>query len=102
MPPPRNRKPQPLAGGGASKEDVETGRLDSSVTKPSATEFQPPSVPPGFVPAEYPIIARHYGVEPLRPIGKIAAEALTDLQFRRQVARLRRLGARAVGEAWRP
>ncbi len=33
-----------------------------------------------------------------RPIGKVAAEVVADLRFRRQVERLHRLGARVVGE----
>lgn len=58
--------------------------------------------PADFDPAEYPILAQHYGVEPLRPIGEIAVEAVGDLRFQRQVKRLHRLGTRAVGEAYRP
>ncbi len=52
-----------------------------------------------FDPATYPIIALHFfGVEPLRPVGQIAAEVVADLQFRRQVERLHRLGPRVTAE----
>lgn len=52
-----------------------------------------------FDPAAHPIIARHYlGIEPLRSIGTIAAEIVTDLRFRRRVQRLHRLGDRVLGE----
>ena len=47
-----------------------------------------------------PIIARHwFGVEPLRPIGEIAAGIAADLKRQRQVARLHSLGPRPVLEA---
>lgn len=63
----------------------------------------PDSAPANFDPVSHPIIARHFlGVEPLRPIGEIAVEAVADLRFQRQVKRLHRLGTRAVGEACRP
>ena len=51
-------------------------------------------------PATHPIIARHwFGVEPLRPIGAIAAEVVVDRRFRHKVRRLHGLGDRVVGEA---
>ena len=44
------------------------------------------TVPRDFDPATFPIIARHFfGIEPLRPIGVIAAEVLTDLRLRPNV-----------------
>ena len=49
--------------------------------------------------AACPIIVRHWlGVEPLHPVGQIAAEVVADLTFRRKVERLHRLGPRVVGE----
>ncbi len=43
-----------------------------------------------------------FGVGPLRPIGADAAEVVACLHWRLEVKRLHRLGARAIGEAWRP
>ncbi len=55
--------------------------------------------PADFDPAAYPIIARHwFGIEPLHPIGQIMTEVVADLQFRRRVERLHRLGPRATAE----
>ena len=59
------------------------------------------TAPVNFDPAANPIIARHwFGVEPLHPIGPIAAEIVADVKFRHQVERLYRLGPRVVGEAF--
>ncbi len=56
------------------------------------------SLPAGFDPAAHPIIARHFfGVEPF-PIDRIAAEVVADLQFRRRVQQVHRLGDRVFGE----
>ena len=56
-------------------------------------------LPVGFNPAAHPIIARHFfGVEPFRPIGKVAAEIVTDMKFRRRVQQVHRLGDRVFGE----
>ncbi len=57
------------------------------------------TAPVNFDPATHPIIARHwFGVEPLRPIGQIAAEAVADLRRRRHVQKVHRLGDRVFGE----
>ncbi len=57
------------------------------------------SLPAGFDPATHPIIARHvFGVEPFRPIGEVAAEVVANLQFRRRVQQVHRLGDRVFGE----
>ncbi len=56
------------------------------------------SLPAGFDPAAHPIIARHvFGVEPF-PIDRIAAEVVANLQFRRRVQQVHRLGDRVFGE----
>ena len=55
--------------------------------------------PAGLDPATHPIIARHwFGIEPLRPISQIAAEAVADLRRRRHVQKVHRLGDRVFGE----
>ena len=55
--------------------------------------------PADFDPAEYPIIARHwYGIAPLHPIGKVAAQFVADRRRQRQFEHVTRLGSRAVGE----
>ncbi len=57
------------------------------------------STPADLDPAAHPIIAKHwFGIEPLRPIGEVAAEVVADLQFRRHVQRLHGLGDRVLGE----
>ena len=57
------------------------------------------SWPADFDQGTHPIISRHwFGIEPPRSAGRIAAEVVADLQFRRQVIRLHRQGPRAVGE----
>ena len=57
------------------------------------------TAPVNFDPAANPIIARHwFGVEPLHPIGPIAADVVADLQYRHQIERLHRLGPRVIGE----
>jgi hypothetical protein len=57
------------------------------------------TAPVNFDPATHPIIARHwFGVEPLRPIGQIAAEAVADLRRRRHVQKVHRRGDRVLGE----
>ena len=57
------------------------------------------TAPVDFDPTTHPIIALHwFGVKPLHPIGAISAEVVADLQFRRQVQRLHRLGPRVTGE----
>ncbi len=57
------------------------------------------SPPANFDPAALPLIARHfYGIAPLRSIGKVAAEVVADLRFRRQVQQLHDLGPRIVAE----
>ncbi len=59
----------------------------------------PGLLPTGFDPAAHPILSQHwFGIEPLRSIGQIAAEIVSDLKFRGQVIRLHRQGPRAVGE----
>ncbi len=55
--------------------------------------------PADLDPATHPIICRHFfGIEPFRSIGAIAAEVVSDLQFRRKVQRLHRQGPRVLGE----
>ena len=57
------------------------------------------TAPVSFDPAAHPIIARHwFGVEPLRPIGQIAAEVGVDIRRRRKVQRFHRCGDRVLGE----
>lgn len=58
--------------------------------------------PADFDPAAYPILATHFfDIEPIRPIGEIAAEVVASLRFRQQVEHLYRLGPRAIGELLR-
>ena len=55
--------------------------------------------PADFDPGTHPIIAIHFfGVEPPRPVGPIAAEVVADLQRRRHVQQVHRLGNRVFGE----
>lgn len=57
------------------------------------------TAPVNFDPATHPILSRHwFGIEPLHPIGQIAAEIVADLRFRRKVQRLHRLGDRVLDE----
>ncbi len=59
----------------------------------------PDSTPADFNATAHPIISRHwFGVDPIRPIGRVAAEVVADLAFRRKVERLHRLGRRATAE----
>ena len=56
-------------------------------------------IPADLDPATHPIVAQHFfGIEPLRPIGPIAADVVADLRRRRQVQRLHRRGDRVLGE----
>ena len=72
-------------------------------TQPIATnsrERAAESAPADLDPAIHPIISKHwFGIEPLRPIGPIAAEVVAGLRFRRKVQRLHRLGDRVLAEA---
>ena len=46
------------------------------------------TAPANFDPATHPILFRHwFGVEPLRPIGQIAAEVVADMRFHHRVRR---------------
>ncbi len=57
------------------------------------------TAPVNFDPAAHPILARHwFDAEPLRPIGRIAAEVVADLRRRRHVQQVHRLGDRVFGE----
>ena len=57
------------------------------------------TLPVGFDPAAYPIIARHFfGIEPFRSIGEVAAQVVADLRRQRRIEHVHRLGPRAVGE----
>ncbi len=59
----------------------------------------PDSTPANFNATAHPIISRHwFGVDPFRPIGRVAAKVVADLAFRRKVERLQRLGPRATAE----
>ncbi len=73
-----------------------------TATQPVATnsrERAAESVPADLDPGTHPIIALHwFGMEPLHPIGPIAADVVADLQFRHQIERLHRLGPRVIGE----
>ncbi len=54
---------------------------------------------PNFSPVDHPIISRHwFNVEPFRPVGKLAAEVVADIEFRRQVERLHAMGPRPMAE----
>ncbi len=58
------------------------------------------SVPAEFDAINHPIISRHwFGIEPLRPTGRIATEVVVDLQHRRHVQQVHRLGAGHAGIA---
>ena len=55
--------------------------------------------PANFDPATHPIIAQHFfGIEPPRSTTVVAADAVADLRFRRQVEHLHRLGPRVTAE----
>ncbi len=45
-----------------------------------------------FDPATHPILARHYGIEPPRPVGPVATELVADLQRRHHAQPVHRLG----------
>ena len=50
-------------------------------------------------PDAHPIICRHwFGLDPLRPIGHVAAEVVAGLRRQRQIEHVHRLGPRAVAE----
>ncbi len=53
-----------------------------SASRPGAAR---PIEAAGIDPRQHPILAEHYGTEPLRPIGKIAAEVVADIRLRRRV-----------------
>ena len=56
-------------------------------------------LPPGLNPVTHPIISRHFfGVEPFRPVGKLAAEIVCDIKFRRRIERLHAMGPRPFAE----
>ncbi len=72
-----------------------------SVTTASHRSAAEP-IPADLNPGAHPIISKHwFGVEPLRPIGPIAAEVVASLRRQRQIEHVHRLGARAVGELLR-
>ncbi len=57
------------------------------------------TAPVNFDPADCPILAVHYfGLERPRPVGPFAAEVVADLQRRRHVQKVHRLGDRVFGE----
>ncbi len=59
----------------------------------------PDSTPADFNATAHPIISRHwFGVDPFRPIGRVAAKVVADLNRQRQIEHVHRLWARAVGE----
>ncbi len=56
--------------------------------------------PADFDPAAFPILARHFfGIEPLHPIGPIAAEIVANPRRQRAAEHLHNLGPRPVLEA---
>ena len=56
--------------------------------------------PTGFDPAACPIIARHwFGIEPLHPVGQIAAALVANPRRQRAAEHLHNLGPRPVLEA---
>ena len=63
----------------------------STVSHGNAAEPVPADLDPGA----------HPSVEPLRPVGPIAAEVVASLRRQRQIEHVHRLGARAVGELLR-
>ncbi len=57
----------------------------ATVSHDRAAELAPGDLDPGT----HPIVCQHwFGIEPLRPIGPIAAEVAADLRFHRQVGQL--------------
>ncbi len=65
----------------------------------SRSNGAPDSTPANFNATAHPIISRHwFGVDPVRPIGRVAAEVVANLKRERQIEHVDRLGARAVGE----
>ena len=67
----------------------------ATVSHDRAAELAPADLDPGT----HPIVCQHwFGIEPLRPIGPIAAEVVADMRFRHQVLRLYRLGPRVTAE----
>ncbi len=63
------------------------------------SDAAPDSAPADFNATAHPIISRHwFGVDPVRPIGRVAAEVVANLKRQRQIEHVDRLGARAVGE----
>ena len=67
--------------------------------RPASSSSPIHQAPPDFDAGAMPILARHwFAVAPFRANGEVAAEAVADLRFRRQVQRLCRLGPRVVGE----
>ncbi len=58
------------------------------------------SLPADFDPAEYPILARHYGIEPSRPIGPVAIEIAAEhgitTGIERNVARYAAMAPKAL------
>ena len=76
-----------------------TSPCRSSRVKPHKSDGPPDSAPADFDATANPIIGRHFfGVGPLRPVGRIAAEVMADLRFRRHVQQVYRLGDRVFGE----
>ena len=72
---------------------------EESAHAASRTDDTRPIKAVGIDPRQHPIIAQHFfGIEPFRPIGKVAAEVVADLKFRRQVLRLHRRGPRVIAE----
>ena len=71
-------------------------------TQPAATVSRgrsAESVPADLDPTAYPILAIHwFGLEPPRPVGPIAADAVAGLRRQHQIEHVHRLGPRAVGE----
>ncbi len=94
---PDRRKPP--SGLGRLSKSVLADSFDFPRDSLTGPKKQVSAAPPDFDPAAHPIIARHFfGVEPFRLIGEVAAEVVADLQFRRQVQQVHRLGDRVFGE----
>ena len=67
--------------------------------RPASSSSPIHQAPPDFDAGAMPILARHwFAVAPFRANGEVAAEAVADLRFRRQVIRLHEHGPRATAE----